>query len=32
MGVSFWGITIYSIVFVTLYFVWAIRKNRKEEN
>lgn len=32
MGVPFWGIVIYLIVFVTGYFVWAIKKNNKGEN
>lgn len=31
MGIPFWGITIYLIIFVTVYFIWAIKKNKKEE-
>ena len=29
MGVPFWGIVIYLIVFVAGYFVWAIKKITK---
>lgn len=28
MGVSFWGIVIYSIVFVSAYFLWLLQKYR----
>lgn len=32
MGVPFWGIVIYLVVFVTGYFIWAIIKNKKGES
>ncbi len=31
MGVPFWGLVIYAVVFISGYFIWAIIKNSKEE-
>lgn len=31
MGVAFWGLVIYAVVFIASYFSWAIYKNSREE-
>lgn len=32
MGVPFWGLVIYAIIFISGYFTWAIIKNSKEDS
>lgn len=31
MGVPFWGLAIYAVVFLAGYFAWALYMNSKEE-
>jgi hypothetical protein len=31
MGAPFWGLVIYAVVFISGYFIWALKMNSKEE-
>lgn len=31
MGVAFWSLVIYAVLFIVGYFGWALYKNSKEE-
>ncbi len=30
-GFSFWGLVLYAVIFISGYFIWAIKENAKEE-